>query len=167
MKSKLASISIYIVSILFVTQYILAFFVFKLPGWAPLQWIGWAILGLSIIFGIAPIFILSRWGNVAKGKSYMHTEKLVDTSLYSIVRHPQYLAGILLNLAMLLLAQHWLVILLGFISIALLFRDLQVADLEGIEKFGDEYRQYIKRVPRANFLLGIYRQVKIKMGSGS
>jgi protein-S-isoprenylcysteine O-methyltransferase Ste14 len=68
---------------------------------------------------------------------------------------------------MLLLAQHWLVILLGFISIALLFRDLQVADLEGIEKFGDEYRQYIKRVPRANFLLGIYRQVKIKMGSGS
>ena len=105
MKLKISSFGIYIASILFVTQYILAFFIFKLPGWEPLQWIGWGILGLSIYFGIAPIFILRRWGGVAKGKSYVHTQKLVDTNLYSIVRHPQYLAGILFNLAMMLLAQ--------------------------------------------------------------
>jgi protein-S-isoprenylcysteine O-methyltransferase Ste14 len=167
MKIKLPSIGIYIASILFVTQYILAFFVYKLPGWAPLQWIGWGMLGLSIFFGIAPIFILGRRGGVAKGKSYVHTKKLVDTSLYSVVRHPQYLAGILFNLAMALLAQHWLVILLGIISMVLFYLDIQRADLEGIEKFGDEYRQYIQRVPQINFLRGIFRQVKGKWGTGS
>jgi protein-S-isoprenylcysteine O-methyltransferase Ste14 len=167
MKTKLLSYGIYIASILFVTQYVLAFFVFKLPGWAPLQWIGWVILGLSIFFGIAPIFILGRRGGVAKGKSYVHTEKLVDTSLYSIVRHPQYLAGILFNLAMIFLAQHWLIILLGIISMVLIYLDIQTADLEGIDKFGDEYRQYIQRVPQVNFLLGIFRRVKEKRDTGS
>jgi len=49
---------------------------------------------------------------VSKGKSYVGTTRLVDTSLYAIVRHPQYLGGILFNLMLMLLAQHWLVILL-------------------------------------------------------
>lgn len=165
MKLKISSFGIYIASILFVTQYILAFFIFKLPGWEPLQWIGWGVLGLSIFFGIAPIFILYRLGGVAKGKSYVHTQKLVDTSLYSVVRHPQYLAGILFNLAMMLLAQHWLILLLGIISIVLFYRDIQTADQEGIEKFGQEYRQYIQRVPQVNFLNGIVRLVKAKWGT--
>ncbi len=162
MKTKLQFYGIYIASILFVTQYVLAFFVFKLPGWAPLQWIGWGILGLSIYFGIAPIFILGRRGGVAKGKSYVHTEKLVDSSVYAIVRHPQYLAGILFNLSMILLAQHWLIILLGIVSMVLFYLDIQAADLDGIEKFGDEYRQYIQRVPQVNFMRGILQLIKGK-----
>ena len=166
MKLNISSLGIYIASILFVAQYILAFFIFRLPGWEPLQWIGWGILGLSIFFGIAPIYILSRWGGVAKGKSYVHTQKLVDTSLYSVVRHPQYLAGILFNLSMMLLAQHWLIFLLGIISIILFYQDIQTADQEGIGKFGDEYRQYMHRVPQVNFLNGIVRLVKRKWNTG-
>jgi protein-S-isoprenylcysteine O-methyltransferase Ste14 len=166
MKLKISSFGVYIASILFVTQYVLAFFIFKLPGWEPLQWIGWGVLGLSIFFGIAPIFILSRLGSVAKGKSYVHTQKLVDTSLYSIVRHPQYLAGILFNLAMMLLAQHWLILLLGIISIILFYLDIQNADQEGIDKFGEEYKRYIQRVPQVNFLYGIMLLVKRKWSAG-
>jgi protein-S-isoprenylcysteine O-methyltransferase Ste14 len=153
---------ILIASILIITQYILAFFVYKLPGLPILQWIGWSIWVLSVIFGIAPIFILRGRGGVAKGKSYVETTHLVDTSLYAIVRHPQYLAGILFNLSMMLLAQHWLVILLGVISAVLIYVDIRAADREGIEKFGDEYREYMQRVPQVNFLLGIIRLVKGK-----
>jgi protein-S-isoprenylcysteine O-methyltransferase Ste14 len=145
---------ILIASTLIVAQYILAFFIYKLPGLPALQWIGWGIWVLSAIFGIAPIIILRRRGGVAKGKSYVETTHLVDTSLYTIVRHPQYLAGILFNLSMMLLAQHWLVVLLGIISAVLIYADIQAADLEGIEKFGDEYRQYMQRVPQVNFILG-------------
>ena len=99
---------------------------------------------------------------MVKGKSYVNTTRLVDTSLYAIVRHPQYLAGILFNLSMMLLAQHWLVILLGLISAVLIYLDIQAADREGIEKFGDLYRDYMQRVPQTNFFLGIIRYQKRK-----
>jgi protein-S-isoprenylcysteine O-methyltransferase Ste14 len=99
---------------------------------------------------------------VEKGKSYMLTARLVDTSLYAIVRHPQYLAGMLFNIAMMLLAQHWLVILLGLVSAGLIYLDFQTADQEGIEKFGEDYRQYMQRVPQVNFILGILRLIKRK-----
>jgi protein-S-isoprenylcysteine O-methyltransferase Ste14 len=162
MKKGKSVFVISIVSILIVAQYILAFFVYKLPGIKVLQWIGWGIWVSSIIFGIAPIIILARKGGVAKGKSYVNTTRLVDTSLYAIVRHPQYLAGILFNLSMMLLAQQWLVILLGLISAVLVYLDIQAADREGIEKFGDLYRDYMQRVPQTNFFLGIIRYQKRK-----
>jgi protein-S-isoprenylcysteine O-methyltransferase Ste14/phosphohistidine swiveling domain-containing protein len=162
MKSRGHSGAILGASILIVAQYILAFFVFRLPGQKSLQWLGWGIWVLSLIFGIAPIFILRRGGGVEKGKSYVDTTKLVDTSLYAIVRHPQYLAGILLNLALMLLAQHWLVISIGILSIGLIYWDIQAADEAGVEKFGDEYRSYMCRVPQINFLLGTFRFIQAK-----
>jgi protein-S-isoprenylcysteine O-methyltransferase Ste14 len=60
-------------------------------------------------------------------------------------------------IAGMLLFQHWIVILLGIPVIPLTYIDLLKADKDGIEKFGDEYKAYMKRVPRANFLLGILR----------
>jgi protein-S-isoprenylcysteine O-methyltransferase Ste14 len=153
---------IIVASILLIIQYFLAFFVYKLPGWKPLQWLGWLTLVVSIIFGFAPIFIFKQRGGVEKGKSFVHTALLVDTSLYAIVRHPQYLAGILFNIAMILLAQHWLVLLIGLVSAGLIYVDIQTADQEGIEKFGDEYRQYMQRVPQVNFILGLLRIIKKK-----
>lgn len=149
-----------VASILFVLQYILAFFVYKLPGLPALQWLGWGIWVLSVIFGIAPIFILRSRGGVAEGQSYVKTTQLVDSSLYAIVRHPQYLAGMLFSLAMMLLAQHWVVILIGIVSMTLFYIDTRDADQEGIEKFGEAYRDYMQRVPRANFLLGILRIIQ-------
>jgi protein-S-isoprenylcysteine O-methyltransferase Ste14 len=151
--------------ILMVAQYILAFFVYKLPGLRILQWVGWGIWVLGCIFAIAPIFIFRQRGEVASGKSYVETTRLVDTSLYAIVRHPQYLAGILFNLSLMLLAQHWLVILLGVVSAILIYVDIQGADREGIEKFGEAYREYMQRVPQVNFLLGILRLLKRKEAS--
>ncbi len=162
MKPWKLSAGIIIISILLVAQYILAFFVFKLPGWPPLQWAGWGIWAISLIFGFGPVFIFRRKGGVAKGKSYVETTRLVDISLYAIVRHPQYLSGILFNLALMLLAQHWLVILFGIVSMILIYRDIQAADQDGIDKFGDEYRHYMQRVPQTNLLLGIFHYIQAK-----
>jgi protein-S-isoprenylcysteine O-methyltransferase Ste14 len=153
-----------VASILFMVQYYLAFFVYKLPGLAVLQWLGWFVWIISVIFGIAPIFILRSRGGVAKGQSYVKTTQLVDSSLYAIVRHPQYEAGMLFNLAMMLLAQHWVVILIGAVSMALFYIDMQAADQEGIQKFGEAYRDYMQRVPQVNFILGILRVIQ-KRGS--
>jgi protein-S-isoprenylcysteine O-methyltransferase Ste14 len=99
-------------------------------------------------------------GGVPKGQSYMKTTVLVEDGLYGIVRHPQYLAGILLNLALILISQHWLIAVLGFPAMILMYIDLKKADQLAIEKFGDAYREYMDRVPQINFILGILRQIR-------
>jgi protein-S-isoprenylcysteine O-methyltransferase Ste14 len=121
---------------------------------------GLGIWLLSVYFGFAPIFIFRQGGGVAKGQSYVKTTRLVDSNLYAIVRHPQYVAGMLFNLALMLLSPHWLVVSLGLISMVLIYLDIRAADQEGIVKFGDEYKLYMEKVPRANFLLGILRWLK-------
>jgi protein-S-isoprenylcysteine O-methyltransferase Ste14 len=151
---------IVIASVAIVAQYVLGFFVFRLPGTPALQWMGWGIWLLSVYLGTAPIFVLRRRGGVAAGKSYVHTTRLVDSNIYGIVRHPQYLAGICLSVAMMLLAQHWLIALLGIVSITMLALDAKEADRQGIEKFGAEYRRYMRRVPRINLILGLWRRIR-------
>lgn len=162
MQTRKFSGGIIIASFMIVAQYILAFFVYKLPGLRPLQWAGWFIWIASLVFGVAPIFILRQKGDVEKGKSYVNTRRLVDTSLYAIARHPQYIGGILFSVALMLLAQHWLIILLGCVSAVLIWSDIQAADQECIEKFGDEYRRYMQRVPQVNFILGAIRLIRTK-----
>jgi protein-S-isoprenylcysteine O-methyltransferase Ste14 len=117
---------------------------------------GWGILFLSAVFGWLPIFTFRARGKV-EGNSYINTTVLVDSGIYSIVRHPQYLAGILINIALSLITTHWLVILLGCFSLVIYYFDTFTEEEQNLEKFGDEYLDYQSRVPRINFLLGIYR----------
>ena len=46
---------------------------------------------------------------------------------------------------------------IGILIRPLTYIDLLKADKDAIERFGDEYKAYMKRVPRANFLVGIIR----------
>lgn len=74
---------------------------FVLPT-GSLRWLrvfGCVLFGLSAVFGWLPIFFFRRHGGVARGKSYMYTTALVTRGPYALVRHPQYLAGDLLALA--------------------------------------------------------------------
>jgi protein-S-isoprenylcysteine O-methyltransferase Ste14 len=149
---------------LLVVQIILVF-VFGLvnkAGFDVLKYAGYVIWMLSAILGWLPILTLKRKGGVAKGKSYVKTTVLVDKGLYSIVRHPQYTAGILFSLALVLVSQTWLVAVMGVVVIPLLYVDILMADKYEVEKFGDEYRRYMKKVPRVNFLLGIIRLLRCK-----
>jgi len=140
-----------------VTQFIGFFFFYNPSGLPALRVIGWMVWAVSLIFGIYPVYFLRRKGRVPQGKSYMHTTVLVDSGLYAIVRHPQYLAGILLNLGLMLISQHWLIVVLGAPAMILMYVDILNADQHEVEKFGDEYRRYMQTVPRVNFILGIFR----------
>ena len=126
-----------------------------------IAYIGLGLYFLSgIIFGMIPVFEFRKKGKVKKGRSYIHTTQLVDSGIYSIIRHPQYLTFTLWSIAGMLLFQHWIIILLGIPIIPFTYIDLIIADKDAIEKFGDEYRTYMKEVPRANFILGIIRRLK-------
>jgi protein-S-isoprenylcysteine O-methyltransferase Ste14 len=125
-----------------------------------LFYLGWLVWLISVVFGWLPILVLKRKGGVPKGKTYVHTQTLVTTNIYSIVRHPQYTAGLLFSLALVLISQTWLITILGAFIILFLYLDILIADRIEIEKFGDLYRAYMQQVPRTNFLLGIVRLLR-------
>ncbi len=149
-------------SILFISQIIVG--IYLLSEVSQIEVLAYAGTGLyvfsGLVFGWLPTVEFRRKGGVKKGKSYVHTTKLVDTGIYSIVRHPQYVTFILWAIAGMLLFQHWIIILLGIPVIPLTYIDLVKADKDAIEKFGDDYKTYMKKVPRANFILGIVRRFK-------
>ena len=148
-------------SILIVLQIILSFFLYNQAGLPVLRDIGWTTLAVSAVLGWLPILAFRKKGGVSKGKSYIQTTVLVDSGIYAVVRHPQYLSFILLSLALLLLAQHWLITWFGIVAMALVYIGiLPDADQDGIKRFGDEYQRYMQKVPRINFLVGIIRLVR-------
>jgi protein-S-isoprenylcysteine O-methyltransferase Ste14 len=120
---------------------------------------GWGVLMLSAIFGWLPIFTFRSKGKV-EGRGYIRTTVLVDSGVYAIVRHPQYLAGILMNIALAMITLHWLVLALGLVAAPIYYLDTGQEEKGCIEKFGDDYRRYMERVPRMNFILGIVRALR-------
>jgi protein-S-isoprenylcysteine O-methyltransferase Ste14 len=143
-----------------VAQIILAF-LFHQPGSEIFQWAGWICLWTAGLFGVLPILTLRRKGGVSKGKSYVHTTVLVDSGIYALVRHPQGgVAGLLISLGVMLITRHWTVITLGVVAMALTYMDTFKEDLYGIDKFGDDYRRYMKRVPRVNVVTGLIRLLR-------
>jgi len=150
-----------LVTILFISQIIVG--IYLLSEVSQIEILAYFGVGLyvfsGIVFGLLPVIEFRKKGGVRKGKSYIHTTQLVDTGIYSIVRHPQYVTFILWAIAGILLFQHWIIILLGIPIIPLTYIDLIRADKNAIEKFGDDYKAYMRRVPRANFLLGIIRRI--------
>ena len=154
----------YIWGSVLLTQIVLVF-IFNIFNKADLDFVmymGWLIWAISVYFSWYPVFVFKRKGGVKRGKSFVHTTVLVDNGLYSIVRHPQYTSGILFSLALILIAQSWLIAVMGIVVMPLLYLDILMADKHEIEKFGDDYRRYMKRVPRTNFLLGIIRLLRNK-----
>jgi protein-S-isoprenylcysteine O-methyltransferase Ste14 len=149
-------------SILFISQIVVGvYLVSEISQIEVLAYVGVGLYFFSgIVFGALPVFEFRKKGGVGKGRSYIHTTKLVDTGIYSVVRHPQYVTFILFAIAGILLFQHWIVILLGLPIMPLTYIDLIKADNDAIEKFGEEYKAYMKKVPRANFLLGIIRRFR-------
>jgi protein-S-isoprenylcysteine O-methyltransferase Ste14 len=120
--------------------------------------IGFVIWGLGMVLVMAPIVIFPRRGGVTKGKSFAHTTQLVDTGIYAIVRHPQYLGGILsIFVATLLIYPHWLFAVLGIPGVVILYWSTKEEDKRLIKRFGNDYQEYIQRVPRMNLVLGIIR----------
>jgi protein-S-isoprenylcysteine O-methyltransferase Ste14 len=139
---------------------VLVFGKFNEAGIDVVMYLGWVVWALSVVFGWLPILVLKRKGGVKKGKSYVATSVLVDSGLYSIIRHPQYTAGILWSLALILVSQNWLVAAMGLVVIVTLYLDILKVDKHEIEKFGDAYKRYMKKVPRTNFILGVVRLLR-------
>ena len=116
---------------------------------------------IGMVLVVYPFIYFKSKGNVDRGKSYVHTNKLITSGLYSIIRHVQYTGGILsIFLATPFLYPHWIFVVLAIPGIWLTYLGTKREDELLIEKFGEEYRKYMERVPGVNLVAGIIRKIK-------
>jgi protein-S-isoprenylcysteine O-methyltransferase Ste14 len=150
-----------------IAQTVLSFFLYNPSGLQPLRYAGWLTWVVMCLFALLPVVTLHSKGGVPKGSSYVHTTVLVDSGVYALVRHPQYLSFLLLSIVLILLAQHWLIVVIGVAAMAVVYAGIvPQADYANIVKFGDEYTSYMQRVPRLNLVLGIMRLLRRHGSSG-
>ncbi len=127
---------------------------------------GVASLLLSGVFIFPPFLLLARRGGCPSGKPYYHTTEVVDRGIYSIVRHPQYVGYILLTLGFAALAQHAITWSLAVCSaIGFCLQSLS-EEASNRSKLGEDYLEYMQRVPRFNFLAGLFRLISARTRRG-
>jgi protein-S-isoprenylcysteine O-methyltransferase Ste14 len=126
----------------------------KLMEWSTInlpEWARWAGLGLGLA-SIAVNMISHRTLSQKLGADFdpalrlIEVPALVTDGIYARVRHPIYLAFLLMQISLLFLTSNWFVGLCG-IAIIVAVIAIRIPEEERllIAKFGDEYHNYKKR----------------------
>lgn len=117
-------------------------------------------LGLVVLpFGV--VFMFS--GPLERRKKVGSIDRravLVESGPFAVVRHPQYLGAMLLMWASILISQHWLSVIIGVVLMVLIYAETPSEEQYLIERFGDDYKRYMGRVPRMNPLVGGIRLLR-------
>lgn len=122
----------------------------KLWNVAWIDYLALVLLFFALILWPFPFFALRKHGNINSNGSFLATTQLVDRGVYAIVRHPQYLAMILLNVALLLLDQNWITAVISILSSFMLVKGSREEEKNLIDQFGEQYCDYCQKVPAFN-----------------
>jgi protein-S-isoprenylcysteine O-methyltransferase Ste14 len=115
-----------------------------LPEWV--RWFG-VIIGITAVGGIYWLFS-SIGSGITPTSATRKEHQLVTKGPYRWVRHPLYTIGSSLFIAFGMMADNWFVMLLGILAFIAMASRTPKEEANLIEKFGDEYRQYMKRTGR-------------------
>ena len=125
-----------------------------------LSYLGWFVLAVALFLFFSPAMYYPKAGKPGTGKGLMDTTVVVDRGTYGIVRHPQILSCILLISSSILISQHWLSALIGVLLIVWFYVETAKEEKGLVLKFGDDYKRYMEKVPRMNFLVGLIRRLR-------
>jgi protein-S-isoprenylcysteine O-methyltransferase Ste14 len=125
------------------------------PNWLAWSKIGlpdsirWLGIGAGILCVAGIYWLFSSIGNGITPVSATRKEhKLVTNGIYRWVRHPLYTIGSSMFVAFGLMADNWFIALLGILAFIAMAVRTKKEEANLVEKFGDEYRQYMKRTGR-------------------
>lgn len=127
---------------------------------------GGLVMLVALPFIVLPFRQLARHGGVSPGGRYMETTRVVDSGIYSIVRHPQYVGYCLLFAGLALRRQTLDALAVSAAGIALLGWQMVVEEHYLRAELGEAYARYAERVPRWNFIAGLWRRLT-RPGSGN
>lgn len=115
-----------------------------LPEWA--RWFGVGF-GIFCVFGIYWLFS-SIGSGITPVSATRKEHKLVTNGIYRWIRHPLYTIGSSLFISFGMMADNWFIALLGVLAFIVMAIRTPKEEANLIEKFGDEYREYMKRTGR-------------------
>jgi len=120
------------------------------------NWMAWSKLGLSesirwvgvatgILSALGIYWLFSSIGTGITPTSATRREhKLVTHGVYRYIRHPLYTFGTSMFISFGMMADNWFIAALGIFTFILMAIRTPKEEANLIEKFGDEYREYMK-----------------------
>ncbi|MFC2133015.1 methyltransferase family protein [Bacteroidota bacterium] len=140
----------------FAFELIIVLFLINIDYWlynplSAFQIIAWFLLFMSIYPGIAGFYLLRKIGKPDEeiksetNYKFEKTTKLVAEGIYKHIRHPMYASLLYLGWGIYFKQPGLIQILLAVVISIFLFLTAKVEEKENVEKFGDEYNEYIKR----------------------
>jgi protein-S-isoprenylcysteine O-methyltransferase Ste14 len=126
---------------------ILLLAILNLPVWfvEPLAWnqVSWMFLLASIILAVWGFLLLRIIGKPQD--DFENTTKLVEVGLYRFIRHPLYSSLLFLGTGIFIKDISILSAVIAFINLIAMIATAKREEKEMIEKFGEEYINYMKK----------------------
>jgi protein-S-isoprenylcysteine O-methyltransferase Ste14 len=110
------------------------------------RWLG-IVIGFLCTAGIYWVFS-SIGRNITPTSATRKEHKLVTSGPYHWVRHPLYTVGSSIFISLGMIADNWFIAALGLWAFIAMAVRTPKEEANLIEKFGDEYREYMKRTGR-------------------
>ncbi|MHB8843112.1 MAG: methyltransferase family protein [Nitrospirota bacterium] len=149
-----------------ITTAIAVYLIMQVPDrvlWTPPSWLRWLLHGGQIagfLFGAQAFQYLDKWEfmgfrqvwryltkrEVAGNIEGLTEKELVTTGVYGIVRHPLYAAGLIIFTFSPIITVNGLTITV-LADLYFIFGML-IEERRFVRIFGDQYREYMKKVPR-------------------
>jgi protein-S-isoprenylcysteine O-methyltransferase Ste14 len=113
------------------------------------EWVRWLGVGIGILCVLGIYWLFSSIGSgITPTSATRKQHTLVTSGPYRWVRHPLYTVGASMFIAFGMVADNWFIAGLGVLTFILMAVRTPKEEANLIEKFGDEYREYMKRTGR-------------------
>jgi protein-S-isoprenylcysteine O-methyltransferase Ste14 len=143
----------------FAFEAILALIVLNAPHWfrhafGAQQVLSWLLLIVSVVLVVWGVILLRRFGQSRPTSEdspvfeWENTESLVTTGVYRYIRHPMYSALLFLAWGALLKSVTISTLVLAGVATLALAATAKAEEAENVTRFGQEYRDYMKRTRR-------------------
>ncbi|MCK4398444.1 MAG: isoprenylcysteine carboxylmethyltransferase family protein [Methanophagales archaeon] len=127
--------------------------------WRQLDILWLTVVGLLLYIPSAYLVIASMHALKHKGKpktaDFTATTAFIDAGIYSLVRQPMTLGMAIWSIALILDFQSVLAVILGVVSVFCFWMSARKESEYDIRKFGNTYKDYMKKVPMWNILKGL------------
>jgi protein-S-isoprenylcysteine O-methyltransferase Ste14 len=113
------------------------------------EWVRWLGVGLGLIGVFGVYWLFSSIGSGISPTSATREKHVLSTKgPYKYIRHPLYTFGSSLFISFGMMADNWFIALLGILAFIGMAVRTPKEEANLIEKFGDEYREYMKHTGR-------------------
>jgi protein-S-isoprenylcysteine O-methyltransferase Ste14 len=115
-----------------------------------LEIIGWILYIPSAVLVIGSMIALHHKGK-PESADFTDSTIFIDSGIYKLIRQPMTLGLAIWSIALVLVFQSLLAAILGLLSLFCFWMSARKEGTYNIRKFGDNYKEYMKKVPLWNF----------------